>query len=168
MKACKSPSAAKGGKTIQQEVHGNCTSIHKRLNYRKTHFQAYTVTHLRLSLSLSIHLLSHHSRGSSCARTKIPTHLKVLMVLNFEDISERRPMTQLALRVLSLYLKAGHHHSAVHSGRPGRHTVHSGSRTVHSDKISILHRFLVYSDKNCCFTITAQILARSLANIYRQ
>ena len=66
----------------------------KRLNYRKAHFQAYSVTCicLRLNLSLSIHLLSHYSR-LKLSSMKTLTHFKVLMVQNFEEIAKRRPMT---------------------------------------------------------------------------
>ena len=124
----------------------------KRLNYRKAHFVAYSVTCLRLNLSLSIHLLSHHS-GLKLSSIKNPTHLKVLMVQSFEDITEKRPITARPSCQLSLYLKAGHRHSAVHSGCLCRHAMHFGSRTVHCDKILILHRFL-YSDKNCCSLAT--------------
>ena len=52
----------------------------------------------------------------------------------------------MTLRVLSIYLKARRHQSAMHSGccalHSGHRALHSGLRAVHSDKISICKDFL--------------------------
>ena len=105
----------------------------KRLNYRKAHFQAYSVTCicLRLNLSLSIHLLSHHS-PLKLSSMKTLTRLKVLMVQNFDEIAERRPMTICPSCFVTS--KQGTTTAQCNSGRPGRHAMHSGRRTDHSDK----------------------------------
>lgn len=136
---------------FQHEVHGSCTSIHKKTKLSENALSVIHCSMFKVELEL-INPFAVTSYGSCCHQWKIPTHLKVLMILNFEDIAEERPMTVCPSCFVCLSQSSiGHHHSAVHSGRPGRHTMHSGRYTLLIlTKSRSCIDFFVYSDKNYC------------------